>query len=219
MKKFVFLTLATLLGTTQAFAYVHPEYRDLKLATQQMIEKQLILAPVAASTTRLLSANAGSTAGAPAEVTSFLAQPDVARNLTVTTGGTTADVKASSVIVYGTDFFGASIMEVIAISDNLNGTATGTLAFQTVSKVILPAEEGAFAASWSVGVGEKLGMKRCMDHIGNLVFATVGGTYEATRPTVVVGASVASNTADVNGTMNSSNDVELFFIQNFVCQP
>jgi hypothetical protein len=213
------ILLALLLVATPSLAAIDVQRRDLKLATQQLVEKQTISGPALAGSADVLSAHAGSTAGAPVEVTSFVAQPDVARNLVVTPGGTAASVRQSEVIIYGTDLFGVTLMEVFAIPDNHASAVTGSLAFSTITKIVLPGEEGAYAASWSVGYGEKLGMKRCMDEAGHLMFSTFDGAYEATRPTVVVGASVASNTADINGTMDGSKDSELFFFQNFVCLP
>lgn len=218
MKKLMVVTLLLLSGV--ANAAVKRMDLDIKLPTQAVVEKQTISAPDAAGSADILSAHAGSTAnGAPVEVTSFVAQPDVPRNLVVTPGGTTNDVRASSVVLYGSDMFGRNIMEVLAVADNASSAITGSLAFRTVTKVVLPGEEGSHAATWSVGWGEKLGMKSCMDEAGHLVLATLDGAYEATRPTMAIGSSVASNTADVNGAMNGSKDVELFFFQNFLCQP
>jgi len=196
--------------------------RDMKLATQQLIEKQSIDNPAAAGTNQVLNGSAGATSAAAATVSTFAAQPDVPRNLVMTPGGTTTDVEACNVVISGTNIFGQAITETFAFSANASTATTGTKAFNTVTSVAFPAdcESGGFAATWSIGYGEKLGLKRCMDAAGHLAWSTVGGSYESTRATMAVDADeVEKNTADFNGTMNGSNDFEIFFLQNFRCMP
>lgn len=196
------------------------ESQDLKLVTQQLVEKQTITNPAAAGTNDVLNASAGNTSTTAATITTFVAQPDVARNFVITPGSTTADVAACNVVVNGTDFNGGTIAETFSFLDNASTATTGSKAFKTITSVVFPAncEDSPFGATWSVGYGEKLGLKRCMDAAGHVVFSTVGGTYESTRPTVTADSTVVSgNTADFNGTMNGSNDFEIFFFQNFRC--
>jgi hypothetical protein len=215
------LVLFSFAVTVQA-APIQVERRDMKLATQQMIEKQTITNPVAASASRLLNGVAGPTSAAAASISSFAAQPDVPRNLTLTPGGTTADVKGCTVVVNGTNIFDQAITESFVVADNASSAVVGAKAFKTVTSVVFPAncEEDTFAATWSLGVGEKIGLKRCMDYAGHFVFSTVAGAYETTRATVTADADeVEKNTADFNGTMDGSNDFEAFFIQNFRCFP
>ena len=197
-------------------------YQDVKLPTQQMIEKFSITNPAAAGTTQILNASNGPTSAAAANVTTFVAQPDVPRNLVITPGGTTADVAACTVTVTGTNYFGTTITEDFVFAENASSATTGAKAFKTVSKIAFPAncEDSPWSATWDVGYGEKLGLNRCMDYAGHFVFSTVAGSYESTRATVAADAThVESNTADFNGTMNGSNDFEAFFIQNFRCFP
>lgn len=194
------------------------EVQDVKLPSQQMLEKQTMSAPEAADDNQILDDNAGG-GSAGATVTTFLAQPDVARNVTVTPGGSTGDVKAGTVTVTGTDLFGAVITESLALTDNLSTVVAGNKAFKTVTSVAFPAEDAPYAATFDVGTGDKLGVKRCMNAAGHVVFATLGGVYEATRPTVAADASVVSaNTVDLNSALDGS-DVEVFFVQNYRCLP
>ncbi len=201
---------------------VAPKSRDIKLATQQMIEKQSITDPIAAGTANVLSAFAGNTSGAAVTRTTFVAQPDVPRNLVITPGGSTADVAACDVVVNGTDFYDAALSETFSFLANASSATTGAKAFKTVTSVVFPAlcEDSPYVASWSVGFGEKLGLKRCLDKAGHVLFSTIDGAKEATAATIAVSASaISGNTADFNGTMDGSADFELFFIQNFACFP
>lgn len=201
---------------------VRPMYRDLRLATQQLIEKQTIVDPAAAGTNQVLNAVDGPDSDDAVSITTFAAQPDVPRNLVITPGGTTGDVEACEITVSGTNIFNKPISEVFAFSANASVATTGNKAFKTVASVAFPAscESGDFAATWSIGLGEKLGMQRCMAAPGHVVFTTVAGAYETTRATVAANASaVESNTVDFNGTMNGSNDFEIFYFQNFRCFP
>lgn len=220
MKNFCLMLILASFANT-AFAAVDIKFQDIKLPSQQMIEKQSIVNPAAAGTADILSANAGNTSSSSASVSTFVAQPDVARNLVITPGGSTGDVAACTVVVNGTNFKGQSISENFAFSANASSATTGAKAFKTVSSVVFPAncEDAPYAATWSVGYGEKLGLNHCLAAAGHVVMSTVAGAFESTRPTVAVNASaIESNTADFNGTMNGSNDFEIFYFQNFRCQ-
>jgi hypothetical protein len=214
-----FLTfLLVFFGMSLAQAYVVPVYRDLKPASQAMLEYQRIATPVLANTTRLKALTATS-ATLTTTISTFVAQPDVPRNITVTTGGTTADCKAANVTVSGTNFYGAAISEALAIADNQAGSTSGAKAFKTVTSVSIPAQDGA-GCTYSVGVGDVLGLKSCMKQAGDVAWAVFDGAYEATRPTCLADAShVESNTCDINGTLNGSKNVDLYYVQNFACHP
>lgn len=219
------LSLVFILGlifSLESFAApVRRLYQDVKMPSQQVIEKQSIVNPAVAGTADVLSAHAGATSAAIATATTFVAQPDVPRNLVITPGGTTTDIESCVITVTGTNFFGASNTETFTFAANAVAATTGVEAFKTVSSVSFPAncESGAFAATWDVGYGEKLGLKRCMG-ANNLIFSTVAGVYETTRATVAYDADeVEKNTADFNGTMDGAADFDVFFVQNFGCFP
>lgn len=214
------LTLLAFLVATDAQAVPRRYFQDANFPTQRQVEWQTITNPAAAGTTDVLSANAGNTSTAAVTVSSFVAQPDVPRNLVITPGSTTADVAACTVVVNGTNFAGQVISEDFAFLANASSATTGAKAFKTVTSVVFPAncEDTPFTASWSVGYGEKLGVKNCLAKKGHVVHSTLNGDKEATGPTMVVDDDeIEKNTADLNGTMNGSNDFELFFFQNFRC--
>lgn len=214
-----FLLLATALFALEASAYVVPTFRDIKPSTQQMIEKQTVAAPLLAVTTRLKSANATS-ATLVTTISTFTAQPDVPRNIVITTGGTTASCTATTVVVNGTNFFGKAISENFAITNAQNGATTGAKAFKTVTSVVIPAQTNGSGCTMSVGTGAKLGLKACMVTADHFMHAGFGGVKEATAPTIVASATaVESNTATLNSALDGSSAVILFFMQNFACHP
>lgn len=224
MKNFQILML-TIVALLTAPAHASPylrQFRDIKLPTQKVMELQTITNPVAADNDRILTTNAGPTAADALTISSFTAQPDVPRNITITPTGTTTDVESCVVTITGTNFFGDAITDTITFAANASTIGTGTKAFKTVTSVAFPAdcESGGFAATWIIGVGEKLGAKRCMASAGHLVFSTIDGAYETTRATVTADSNeVEKNTFDFNGTMDGTSDFEAFFIQNFGCLP
>lgn len=220
MKKLSIVFILGLIFSLESFgAPVKRYYQDIKLPSQRVLERLEVVNPLAAGTTNVLSANAGATSAAAASVTTFVAQPDVPRNLVITPGGTTGDVESCNVTVTGTNYFGRTITEVFAFAADASSATTGAKAFRTITSIAWAAscESGGFAATWSVGFGEKIGLHRCM--AGNhYVFSSVGGTYETTRATIGFDADeVEKNTADFNGTMNGTNDFEIFFVQNYGC--
>lgn len=216
----LFLILMILFVSTPSFAWVKRFYTDVKLPTQQMVEKQTFTAPAAAGTTDMLSGVDGPSSAAAATITSFVTQPDLPRNLVITPGGTTGDVEACVIVVTGTNIKDAVITENFTFLANASTAQTGSKAFKTVTSVFFPAncESGGFAATWSMGFGAKFGVNKCMDFAGNYFFTTLSGAKEATAPTTAADAThIESNTVNFNGTKNGSNNFEYFFIQNYRC--
>ncbi len=207
---------AAFAGGTQRLA------RDIKLPTQKVLEYQAITNPVAAETNDVATAIAGATSAAAITVTAGLSNPDVPRNLVITPGTSTVDVGTCTITANGTNILGATISEDFAFAGNASSATTGSKAFKTVTSLAFAAscEDGNFAATWSVGVGEKIGLKRCLDAAGHLAFSTIDGALEATRGTMAISATaVESNTIDFNGTMDGASDFEVFFYQNYRCAP
>lgn len=223
MRTFILALVAmvALAGTVEA-SNLQRMPHDIKLPTQKVLEKQSITNPAVAGTADTLSAHAGNTSAAAASATTFVAQPDVPRNLVITPGGSTTDVASCTVTVSGTSILGRSITETFAFSANQSTATTGSKAFKTVSSVAFPAscEDDPYDATWSVGWGEKLGIARCMDNAGDLIRSLKDGATEATQPTVTADADeVEKNVADVNGTMDASADWIFYYIQNSRCTP
>lgn len=218
----MFLFIFTMVFAFMATAYVVPTQRDIKPASQVMLEMQAFGTPTAAGTNTILNGSAGATSAAIATVSTFAGQPDVPRNLVITPGGTTGDVEACTITVTGTNFFGRTITETFAFLADASSATTGAKAFKTVTSVSFPAncESGGFAATWSIGVGEKIGLKRCMADAGSWFQSSVAGAFESTRATIVADTDeVEKNTADFNGTMNGSNAFKGYFVQSFQCLP
>lgn len=216
------ILILTTLFVFMAQAYVVPTYRDLKPASQVMLERQDFGVPVAADNDRVKTTYAGPTSAAAVTLTSFTAQPDVPRNITITPTSTTADVAACVITVTGTNYFDAVISETFTFADNDSSLVAGAKAFKSVTSVAWPAncESSAYEATWIIGVGEKIGLKRCMAIAGDWAWSSVAGVYETTRATMVADADeVEKNTADFNGTMDGSARFLGTFVQNFACLP
>jgi len=196
--------------------------QDVKLPSQGVVEQQAFTNLIVATTNLVLATNAGPTAATALAVTTFTAQPDSPRNLTITPTGTTTDVEACVVTVAGTNFFGKAITETFTFLANASTAVTGAKAFASVTSASFPAncESGAFAATWTIGVGEKIGLKRCMAEAGAFIQSSIDGAKETTLATVVADSDeVEKNTVDFNGTMDAASDFKAYFIQNFGCFP
>jgi hypothetical protein len=96
-------------------------------------------------------------AAAGGSFTTSITNPDVPRALSITTGGTTGDVRAGIVEIHGTNVEGAVIHEELALTENQNGATNGVKAFKTVTSIDYPPMDGA-AAELSVGTQNKLGV-------------------------------------------------------------
>jgi hypothetical protein len=204
-----------------ANAAVERRSLDLKLPTQGLFEQQTISAPGASTNSGILTNHAGPTSAAALTVSTFLGQPDVPRALRIVPGGTTADVAGCTVVVNGTDIHNDAISESIVIADNQATVADGVKAFKTVTSLAFPAncEEGGFAATWSMGYINKLGLSRCMADAAHFVQAGYGGAFESTRPTVAANASAVSSNTILLNTALAGSSVQALFIQNFACLP
>lgn len=214
--------LITMLFGVMAHAYVVPVYRDLKPASQAMLEYQRVATPVVSDDDRVKTTYAGPTSAAVVNLTSFTAQPDVARNIIITPTGTTGDVESCIVTVTGTNIFDRTISETLSFAANASTVTAGAKAFKTVTSVSWAAdcESGGFAATWIVGVGDVIGLKRCMKQAGDVMATVFDGVYEGTRATCIADADeVEKNTCDINGTLNGSKNVDFYFVQNFACLP
>lgn len=142
--------------------------------------------------------------GAQQVVTTGITNPDTARNVTATAGGTAAAVGAIQVIVAGTNAAGEAITETLpAFTLSTPGTVTGNKAFKTVTSITIPAHTGT-GATTAVGTGAKLGLPRKLQR--NLVAAAfLNNAREGTAPTVATSASaLESNTVTLNSTLDGT---------------
>lgn len=215
--KNIILILSVLFAST-SFAAFKREQMDIKLPTQAMLERQDFGKPAAASATALASGLAGPTSAAALTLTSGFLQPDVPRNLTITPTGTTADVGTCVITVTGTNYTGKAMTETFSFASAASTATVGAKAFRTVRSIAFAAscETGTFAATWNVGLGEKIGLKKCLASAGDWAWSHAAGAYETTRATVVANASaIENNTADFAGTMNGSNTFIGYYVQNW----
>lgn len=211
--------IALLFSTNLAFAQWAPFYQVIKLPdSQQVFEVQSWTAPDTATTNSILSGSAGATSAASATVTTFLAQPDVARNLVITPGGTTADVAAGNVVVVGKDIFGKAITENFAFLANASTATTGNKAFKSITSITFPGEDSPFGATWSVGIGDKLGLQRCIDSGDHIIKGLVDGVTLTGITAAASTAVVSSNTIIPNPASNNSRNFKLFYLQNYRCK-
>ncbi len=218
-----FLVLFFLLGHTAFAGYERFDQpmRPSPNSQQTIPEIQVIVAPGASNTTGVLAATNNSSTSATSTVTSGISNPDVPRNLRVTTGGTTADCAAGNVVIVGKDALGRSITDSIPVtaSQSPSKDAVGTKAFKTVSSITLPAEQSTHGCTYSVGQGNSLGMNRCLDFKDRFFHAGLNGVKEVTAPTLYTSASaVSGNMAALSSAYNSTN-VTLVFSQNYRCLP
>lgn len=221
MRNFSIAFIAIMLSAT-AHAAVAPQFQDIKLPTQQMVEMQAFGAPVAASSSLVLLNAVGPTSAAAATITSFTGQPDVPRNLVITPGGSTAHVLPCVVTVAGLNFHYRPVSEDFTFASAASTAQTGLRAFRSVTSISFPAncEASPFDATWSVGVGEKIGLKYCMASSGDWLQSSRAGVHESTLATITSDPTALSlNTADFNGTMDGVNSFTGYFFQNFRCKP
>lgn len=145
-----------------------------------------VSAPNAAS---VLAATATVVAGLT--IRSGITNPDVPRNLTITTGGTTGDIALGSVVIIGTNIEGKVIAESFAMADNLNGSVTGNLAFKTVTSIVFPAADGT-GATISVGVGSKIGLNHRLVPNKSTIIVVQDNAVDGSAPVVQAAPSAST---------------------------
>lgn len=171
-------------------------------------------APASASTTAVMAATAAATT--VVTVTSGLTDPDIPRNLTVTPGGTTADIRDSIVRVNGTNIEGKVISEDFRFADQTNTTVTGVKAFRTVTSVVI-GQQGSVNPTFSVGTGNKLGVNhRLYNQNTTVKVYTQSAAYGAytlqSAPTVVANEqNLENNTVQPTGTPNGSRIYSIMY--------
>lgn len=211
------LLIALLALISNAEAATRRESVNLKLPSQYVLDHTKLTAPIALDADRILNDSAGDISGVAVTVSTFLAQPDKARNITVLPTGTTDDVAAGNVVVTGTNSMGATISESFAFIANQSTAVVGTKAFRTVTSILFPAEDSPFGATWNVGIGDKLGLKHCTDGAGYAILLTVDGAA-ATGSTVTAHATaLESNGFTPNPVANGSRVFDQVYIQNYRC--
>lgn len=216
---FTFLVILLSASFSEAFPQRFDQEIKLPPSVQTVLQHDTITAPILAATNYVKTTYAGPTSAAALDLTSFTHQPDVPRNLTITPTGTTGDLESCVIVVTGTDILGHSITENFTFAADASTAQTGSKAFKTVTNINWPAncESGGFGTTWIVGVGSKLGVKRCTKNAGAFGWAVFDGATETPGTYASSASVVSSNTYTPSGTMNGAKDVELYYSQNFAC--
>lgn len=131
--------------------------------------------------------------GSQQVITTGITNPPTPRNVTATSGGTAADIKAIQVIVAGTNEDGVAITETLPVfTENSATTVVGSKVFKTVTSITIPAHDGT-GATTAVGLGAKLGIGSTLSR-NTVIAAFLGGARESTPPTVAASASAVEST-------------------------
>ena len=189
--------------------------RNIKLPSQAVLQVEELSAPEAAGDIDVVEAVA---MGAAVQVITVMdAQPDVARNLVLTPGGTTADIAAGNVIVYGKDIYGQSISETFALTANQSAATTGNKAFLIVDRVEIPVGDSPFGGTLELSVGAKLGFAKCMSGTGQFLKGLVDGV-NLTGSTIAASATaLESNTFIPDPAANGTRNFTVYYFQNYQC--
>jgi len=126
--------------------------KSLISAALSSVDLGVPAAGAVATITAATAANASTTV----TVTPNLVLP-TPRNITITSTGTAADVKAAGVVVTGKTLEGKVLTETLTPTVDTLGTVVGTKIFHTVTSVAFPAQDGA-GVLFSVGVGDRFGI-------------------------------------------------------------
>jgi len=122
----------------------------------------------------------------------FLAQPDVPRNIIATFNASTS----GSIKITGTDISGAAITENLTISSATTGASTK--AFKTVTRINADLTTGQTNKTLKMGTGDLLGLNSKLA-TNTVLLVALNDTKEATAPAVTVNSTVLSlNTIDTN---------------------
>jgi hypothetical protein len=146
------------------------------------------------------------------EITEGLSNPPEPRTITATAGGTAGDVANVAVYIYGTDFDDQPIEEELpyfTANSATSNVVTGTKAFKTITKVLLPAHDGADATT-SIGFNDVFGLPFKLDN--KMIRVAFDGAWEATAPTISISDTLSLNTIDIVGTPDGEKDVEIIML-------
>lgn len=135
------------------------------------------------------------------------AQPDVARVVTLTSGGTAGDIKAVQAVVNGTNMNDEVISETMPIfTVNTATTVTGLKAFKTVTSVVVPAMDGA-TAEVSIGTGPALGIPYKMAFATDVLKCYFAGAAETLSAQTVSATVLESNTVTTTTALDGVKDL------------
>lgn len=192
--------------------------QNLRLPTQQLLEKFIITSPQSGVNLNILTVVNGDTNGTGKIISSFAEQPNHARVLRVSPGGVTASVKAGNVIINGLDIRSNVITDIFYFNDDQSDSIEGTRAFAIVTSVIFPSEDSPYDATWSIDGTDKLGLYHCLDNSALLFKHLTGNASTTSENTSVDDDEVSKNYTDISDPApDGANSYCLFYIQNFNC--
>lgn len=131
----------------------------------------------------------GNSSAITTAVTGFT-DPDYPAKVTITTGGTTADVAAGNIALTGTDYAGTAQTENVSVTENQNGVSESTKIFATLTSVVIPIQDGN-GATFTIGTS-----------------SDIVATYSSTAKTEIIGfrlhGSGAFGTENITFTLDSN---------------
>ena len=145
-------------------------------------------------------------------ITTGLTNPPEPRTITATAAGTAGDVANVAVKVYGTDFNDDPIEEELpyfTVDSATSNIVTGTKAFKTITRIDLPAHDGANATT-AVGFSDIFGLPYKLGH--KMLRVAFDGAWEASGPTVSLSDTLCLNTIDIVGTPDGAKDVDIIML-------
>jgi hypothetical protein len=141
--------------------------------------------------------------------TEFLAQPDVARTITVLPVGTTNSVPAGDVVITGTDIAGNVITDALPFAENATAATESVKAFASITSILFPIQDGT-GITYDVGWGKKLGLPHKRGAISAIVKLFDGAADTGTE--TVNATDLAKNLFNLNGTPDGEKVVRLSYI-------
>lgn len=167
----------------------------------------------AGTTTAILAATAAGTA--VTNVTTGITQPDVSRALSVTPGGTTANVLDSLVTITGLNIEGKTITESIRIPAASSATVNGVKAFKYVSLITFGGQAAGGGVTFAVGTQNVLGVRHRL-FPGNTTVkvytstAAYGALTLQGAPTVIANANILETNTVLP--VNAPDGTKIFMI-------
>lgn len=135
-------------------------------------------------------------------ITDGISNPPYPRNITIAIDGTTGDVKAGDIVVYGTNIAGKEISETFTLTDDDTAVDAGTKAFKTVTSIVIPAQDGT-GATFTFGFGELMGLPFILKG-KPLVFVLDDGVLATTPVITADDDELEKNVIDMNGSLDGS---------------
>ena len=174
----------------------------------QLIQRQTWTAPDALDADGML--NGQLVTAASLTFSTFIAQPDFARTLSLIPKTNTTDVPAGVVTINGTDINDNVISDALTFLANASTAQNTVKAFKTVTSIVFPTPDGD-TATWDLGTLDALGLDNRIDE-DSVLHSLVDDTVETTRPTVVAHATDKTQcTVDCDTALDGAKDVTVYY--------